>query len=95
MCIRHALTYMMKQKWGRIINCTSGGFRGGGLRQVNYAAANAGVLGLTWGAAKEVYQFGITCNAFAPDARTRASFELKQQIPRGLLRGYRSSAAPM
>ncbi len=74
--IRHALPHMMKQKWGRIINCTSGAFKGGGLRQANYSAANAGVVGLTYAVAQEVYSYGITCNAFAPDARTRASFEL-------------------
>ncbi len=75
-CIRHALPFMIKQRNGRIINCTSGAFKGGGLRQANYSAANAGVVGLTYAVAQEVYQFGITCNAFAPDARTRASFEL-------------------
>jgi 3-oxoacyl-[acyl-carrier protein] reductase len=73
---RHALPFMMKQKFGRIINCTSGAFKGGGLRQANYSAANAGVVGLTYAVAQEVYSFGITCNAFAPDALTRASFEL-------------------
>jgi 3-oxoacyl-[acyl-carrier protein] reductase len=75
-CIRHALPFMIKRGWGRILNCTSGAFTGGGLRQVNYSAASAGVLGLTYGVAKEVYQFGITCNAFAPAAQTRAAFEL-------------------
>ena len=75
-CIRHALPFMMEQKWGRIINCTSGAFKGSN-RHTNYATANAGVLGLTWSVAKEVYQYGITCNAFAPDAKTRATFELE------------------
>ncbi len=75
-CIRHALPFMIQQKFGRIVNCTSGAFKGGGLRQANYSAGNAGVVGLTYAVAQEVYQFGITCNAFAPDARTRASFEL-------------------
>jgi 3-oxoacyl-[acyl-carrier protein] reductase len=75
-CIRHALPFMMKQKFGRIINCTSGAFKGGGLRQANYSAANAGVVGLTHAVAQEVITYGITCNAFAPGAQTRASFEL-------------------
>ena len=78
-CIRHALPFMIQQKWGRIINCTSTGFAGGG-DATNYAAANAGVLGLTYGAAKEVYKYGITCNAFAPGAMTRATFELKAYL---------------
>ncbi len=75
-CIRHALPYMIEKKFGRIINCTSGAFKGGGIRQANYSAANAGVVGLTYAVAQEVIQFGITCNAFAPNAKTRASFEI-------------------
>ena len=74
--IRHALPYMMEQKWGRIINCTSGAFSGSD-KHTNYATANAGVLGLTWSVAQEVYKYGITCNAFAPAARTRAAYELE------------------
>jgi len=75
-CIRHALPYMIEQKFGRIINCTSGAFKGGGIRQAHYSAANAGVVGLTYAVAQEVIEHGITCNAFAPNARTRASFEI-------------------
>ena len=41
---------------------------------------------MTFAVAQEVYSFGITCNAFAPDARTRASFELsafEMSMPQG------------
>lgn len=75
-CIRHAVPFMMKQKWGRIINCTSRAFLGDVLKHAEYCAANAGVVGLTRAVAKELAQYGITCNAFAPFARTRAAFEL-------------------
>ncbi len=75
-CIRHAAPFMMKQKWGRIINCTSRAFLGDVLKHAEYCAANAGVVGLTWAVAKELFPYGITCNAFSPHARTRASFEL-------------------
>ena len=75
-CIRHAAPFMMKQKWGRIINCTSIAFLGDVLKHAEYCAANAGVVGLTRAVAGELFQYGITCNAFAPYARTRASFEL-------------------
>jgi len=75
-CIRHAVPFMMKQKWGRIINCTSRAFMGDVLKHAEYCAANAGVVGLTMAVAKELAQYGITCNAFAPFALTRASFEL-------------------
>ena len=74
-CIRHASPLMIKQKWGRIINCTSRAWLGGRMKQCNYCAANAGVVGLTRAVAKELYPHGITCNAFAPDAWTRATFE--------------------
>jgi 3-oxoacyl-[acyl-carrier protein] reductase len=75
-CIRHAAPFMMKQRWGRILNCTSRAFLGDVLKHAEYCAANAGVVGLTRAVAKELYRYGITCNAFAPHARTRASFEL-------------------
>ncbi len=75
-CIRHAVPYMMKQKWGRIINCTSRAFAGDVLKHAEYCAANAGVVGLTLAVAKELATYGITCNAFAPFAKTRAAYEL-------------------
>lgn len=75
--IRHAVPHMMKQKWGRIINCTSRAFLGDVLKHAEYCAANAGVVGLTYAVAKELYGYGITCNAFSPYAKTRADYELK------------------
>jgi 3-oxoacyl-[acyl-carrier protein] reductase len=75
--IRHAAPYMMKQKWGRILNCTSRAFAGDVIKHAEYVTANAGVNGLTKAASKELRPFGITCNAFAPHAKTRASFELE------------------
>jgi 3-oxoacyl-[acyl-carrier protein] reductase len=74
--IRHAVPHMIKQKWGRILNCTSKAWTGDTLPHAHYAAANAGVVGLTRGVANELYHYGIMCNAFSPFARTRASFEL-------------------
>jgi 3-oxoacyl-[acyl-carrier protein] reductase len=74
--IRHAVPHMMKQKWGRILNCTSRAFLGDVLKHAEYCTANAGVVGLTWAVAKELYPYGITCNAFSPFARTRAAVEL-------------------
>jgi 3-oxoacyl-[acyl-carrier protein] reductase len=71
--IRHATPYMMKQKWGRIINCSSPAWLGTALQSCNYCAANAGVVGLTLAVAKELVDYGITCNAFTPDALTRAT----------------------
>jgi 3-oxoacyl-[acyl-carrier protein] reductase len=70
--IRHALPLMMQQKWGRIINCTSTAWLGQD-QHANYSAANAGVVGLTYSVAKDVIKYGITCNAYAPGAMTRAT----------------------
>lgn len=75
-CIRHAVPFMMKQKWGRILNCTSRAFLGDVLKHAEYCTANAGVVGLTRAVAKELASYGITCNAFAPFAKTRAAYEL-------------------
>ncbi len=75
--IRHAVPYMKEKGWGRIINCSSPAFLGGPIRQAEYCAANAGVLGLTWGLACELYEDGITTNAFAPGAKTRASVDME------------------
>ncbi len=74
--IRHAAPLMMEQKWGRILNCTSRAWSGDPLSHAEYATANAGVVGLTRAVASELYPYGVTCNAFSPFARTRASFEL-------------------
>ncbi len=73
--IRHAAPYMMQQKWGRIINTTALAFTGM-VNHCNYSAANAGVLGLTRGVAKELFKYGITCNAYSPTAASRASYEV-------------------
>lgn len=57
---------MMKQRSGRIINISSVVGVYGNAGQVNYAAAKAGVIGMTKSVAKELGSRGITCNAVAP-----------------------------
>ena len=76
--IRSALPYMIEKKWGRIINCTSRAFWGDVIKHAEYCAANAGVVGLTRAVAIEMYEHGITCNAFSPFARTRAAVDLEK-----------------
>ena len=73
--IRHAIPFMMKQKWGRIINCTSSAAFGT-LEHCSYSAANAGVVGLTMAIARELLPYGITCNAYDPGAMTRIVYNL-------------------
>ncbi|MBR2521267.1 MAG: SDR family oxidoreductase [Oscillospiraceae bacterium] len=75
-----AAPYMVEQNWGRIINCTSRAFMGDVILHPEYCAANAGVVGLTRAAAIELYPHNITCNAFAPFARTRASVDMEAAL---------------
>jgi 3-oxoacyl-[acyl-carrier protein] reductase len=74
--MRHAVPYMIEQRWGRIINATSKAFWGDIIKHAEYCAANAGVVGLTMAAAIELRKHDITCNCFSPFALTRASYEL-------------------
>jgi len=57
---------MMKARWGRIVNISSVIGLHGGAGQANYAAAKAGLVGLTLSTAKEVGSRGITANVIAP-----------------------------
>jgi 3-oxoacyl-[acyl-carrier protein] reductase len=56
--------------FGRIVNVTSYTGMHGNIGQANYAAAKAGIIGLTKTVAKEVARFGITVNAVSPNAAT-------------------------
>jgi len=91
---RAALRPMMKQRYGRIINITSVVGASGNPGQANYAAAKAGVAGMTRSLAREVGSRGITVNCVAPGFietdMTRAlpeaqSAALLAQIPLGRL----------
>lgn len=65
-CIKHVSKIMLKQKSGRIINISSIIGLIGNIGQINYAAAKAGLHGITKSAAKELASRGITVNAIAP-----------------------------
>lgn len=64
--IRAATKPMMRARYGRIVNLSSVIGLHGGAGQANYAAAKAGLLGLTMAVAKELGSRNITCNAVAP-----------------------------
>lgn len=64
--IRRAAPKMMRARWGRIVNVSSVGAHRGGPGQANYAAAKAGLLGLTRSVARELAPRNVTCNVVAP-----------------------------
>jgi 3-oxoacyl-[acyl-carrier protein] reductase len=89
-----AIKPMMKARTGRIINITSVVGTSGNAGQANYAAAKAGVTGMTKALARELGSRNITVNCVAPgfiqtdmtDALNENQVDqLKQQIPLGRL----------
>jgi 3-oxoacyl-[acyl-carrier protein] reductase len=63
---RAVMRGMMKARWGRIVNITSVVGAAGNPGQANYAAAKAGVVGMTKSLARELGSRNITVNCVAP-----------------------------
>lgn len=83
---RAAAPVMVERGWGRIINVTSHsafGFEG----IPAYAAAKAGIMGLTFAMATELASSGVTSNAIAPAASTRMSDASRADFERMLAEG--------
>lgn len=86
---RHAAGFMRDQRYGRIINCVSEAFTGG-PSHVNYSAAKGGMVSFTFGVARELGRYGVTCNAFVPRASTRMFDEavisaLEKRVAAGIM----------
>lgn len=91
---RAVLRTMMKAKYGRIINITSVVGSAGNPGQINYAAAKAGVAGMSRALAREIGSRNITVNCVAPgfidtdmtkSLNEQQSSAILQQIPLGRL----------
>jgi NAD(P)-dependent dehydrogenase (short-subunit alcohol dehydrogenase family) len=71
-CTHEAVPYFIEQKYGRIINTSSHnglGMKGG----VAYSAAKEGITGLTRAVARDMAEFGVTCNVIRPIAAWRGA----------------------
>ena len=89
---KNVVPYMMKQRYGRIINMASVVGVSGNAGQSNYAASKAGIIGFTKSLAKELGSRNILANAVAPGYIQTAMTEnlpdkikdgIKEQIPLG------------
>ena len=86
---RAVMRTMMKQRYGRIVNITSVVGAAGNPGQANYAAAKAGVAGMTRALARELGSRGITVNSVAPgfiatDMTDALSDEQKKALMAGI-----------
>ncbi|MGE5514870.1 MAG: 3-oxoacyl-ACP reductase family protein [Bacteroidota bacterium] len=92
-CAQEALPEMVERGWGRIVNMVSIGGQWGGVNQVHYATAKAGLIGLTRSLAKVYSGRGINTNAVSPglvatdmtagELQSEAGREKARQIPVG------------
>ena len=100
---QEVLPGMLAKKWGRIVNITSIGGQWGGMRQVHYAAAKAGLINLTHSLARLYSPSGVTANAIAPglvatgmiakELKSKAGKRKAAQIPVGRIAAPEEIAA--
>jgi 3-oxoacyl-[acyl-carrier protein] reductase len=93
LCTQAVLRHMLRQREGRIINIASVVGLIGNAGQANYAAAKAGLIGLTKSTAREGASRGVTANAIAPGfidtgMTSKLSDGVKQEFLRQIPLGY-------
>ena len=91
-CCKTIVPYMLKQKYGRIVNIASVSGKDGNANASAYSSAKAGVLGLTKSLGKELAKYNIAVNAITPaGAKTRILDQMSKEhvqwmlskVPRG------------
>ena len=86
LCSRAVLRGMLWRRWGRIVNIASVVAEIGNVGQANYAAAKAGMLGLTKSLARESATRKVTVNAVAPGfVETEMTNSLSTEIKKAIL----------
>jgi len=91
-CCKVIVPYMLKQKYGRIVNIASVSGKDGNVNASAYSSAKAGVIGLTKSLGKELATYNIAVNAVTPSgAKTRILNQMSKEhvqrmlskVPRG------------
>ncbi len=78
-CTKHAASHMRKQRYGRIINTSSHvglGWKG----FTSYATAKEGLVGFTRVVARDMAEYGVTCNAIRPIAAWRGAKDINPKV---------------
>jgi len=84
---RAVLRGMVKRRWGRIVNITSVVGTTGNAGQGNYAAAKAGLVGMTKSLASEIASRNVTANCIAPGFIETAMTDALNETQRGAILG--------
>ena len=88
LCSRAAARFMVRKRWGRIINMSSVVGLAGNPGQANYAASKAGLIGMTRTLARELASRNITVNALAPGYIATDMVRALSEEVRGQLRAH-------
>ncbi len=85
-CTKAVARYMLKKKYGRIVNISSVIALMGNPGQANYAASKAGIIGFTKAVARELARKRITVNAIAPGyIQTEMTEKMEEKAREGIL----------
>ncbi|MEZ4888428.1 MAG: 3-oxoacyl-ACP reductase FabG [Chitinophagales bacterium] len=85
-CTRAVVPYMQQNQYGRIVSASSTTGLRGNYGQTNYAAAKAGIIGMTKTWATELGKYGITANAIAPGyTLTEMTASIPEEISKGFI----------
>jgi NAD(P)-dependent dehydrogenase (short-subunit alcohol dehydrogenase family) len=79
-CFRFATAQMRQQRDGSLVSLTSAAGLEGSPAQANYAAAKAGIVGLTMSTALAMSRYNVNANCIAPSAATRMTARISDRM---------------